>query len=163
MSNVHVYLLVVMKVITVIIITIITFRVRHSRSEMYIGHVRLCVCVSLSLTAFPCYCTDPDVTWGNCRGCPLVVHYWVDLQWVHGFCCYDNIAPNAKCQRVLVLALWLVELHNIMMMIVIILSNSRGSQPGVILQREIMLNLRISAATGTTNWRSPTVAILLIV
>jgi len=24
---------------------------------------------------------------------------------VHGFHCYDNIAPNAKCQRVLVLAL----------------------------------------------------------
>jgi len=27
---------------------------------------------------------------------------------VHGFRCYDNIAPNAKCQRVLVLALCLV-------------------------------------------------------
>jgi len=32
----------------------------------------------------------------------LVVHYLVDLQSVHGFRCYDNIAPNAKCQRVLV-------------------------------------------------------------
>jgi len=39
---------------------------------------------------------------------PLVVHYWADLQSVHGFRCYDNIAPNAKCQRVLVLALCLV-------------------------------------------------------
>ena len=29
---------------------------------------------------------------------------WADLQSVHGFRCYDNIAPNAKCQRVLVLA-----------------------------------------------------------
>jgi len=27
---------------------------------------------------------------------------------VHGFRCYDNIAPNGKCQRVLVLALCLV-------------------------------------------------------
>jgi len=36
------------------------------------------------------------------------VHYWADLQSVHGFRCYDNIAPNAKCQRVLVLALCLV-------------------------------------------------------
>ena len=27
---------------------------------------------------------------------------------MHGFRCYDNIAPNAKCQRVLVLALCLV-------------------------------------------------------
>ena len=48
---------------------VITFRVRRSRGEMYIGHGRLsvcvcmCVCVCLSLTAFPRYCTDPDVTW----------------------------------------------------------------------------------------------------
>ena len=71
---------------------------------MYIGHSRLCVClfVSLSLAAFPHYCTDPDVTWRNGTGCPLVVQYWVDLQSVHGFRCYDNITPNAKCQRVLV-------------------------------------------------------------
>ena len=34
------------------------------------------VCVCLSLAAFPHYCMDPDVTWGNGRGwgCPLVVH-----------------------------------------------------------------------------------------
>ena len=32
---------------------------------------------------------------------PLVVHYSADLQSVHGFRCYDNIAPNAKYQRVL--------------------------------------------------------------
>ena len=44
---------------------------------------------------------------------PLVVHYRADLQLVHGFCCYDNIAlrlmafgahdnlaANAKCQRI---------------------------------------------------------------
>jgi len=31
------------------------------------------------------------VTWGNGMGCPLVVHYWADLQLVHGFRCYDNI------------------------------------------------------------------------
>ena len=40
-------------------------------------------------------------------GCHLVVHYWADLQSVYGFRCYDNTAPNAKCQRVLVLALCL--------------------------------------------------------
>jgi len=38
----------------------------------------------------------------------VVVWYWVDLQLVHRFRCCDNIAPNAKCQRVLVLALCLV-------------------------------------------------------
>jgi len=35
---------------------------------------------------------------------PLVVHCWVDLQSVHRFCYCDSIAPNAKCQQVLVLA-----------------------------------------------------------
>ena len=39
------------------------------------------------------------------------MHYWACLQSVHGFRCYDNIVPNAKCQRVLVLALWLVNLQ----------------------------------------------------
>ena len=43
--------------------------------------------------------------WGNGRGCPLVMYYSEDLQLVHGFRCYDIIAPNANCQRVLVLAL----------------------------------------------------------
>ena len=54
--------------------------------------------------------TDPDVTWRNGRGCRLVVHYWADLQLVHWICCYDNISPNARCQRVLVLAVCLVLL-----------------------------------------------------
>ena len=36
------------------------------------------------------------------------MHYWADLQSVQGFRCYDNKAPSAKCQRVLVLSLWLV-------------------------------------------------------
>ena len=89
---------------------VITFRVRRRRGEMCIGHGCLCVC--LSLAAFPHYCTDPDVSWGNGRGCPLVVHYWVDLQLVHGFRCYDNIAPNTKSQQVLVLAVCLVALVN---------------------------------------------------
>jgi len=45
---------------------VITFHVRHSRGEVYIGHACLCVC--LSLAAFPHYCTDPDVTGGSGRG-----------------------------------------------------------------------------------------------
>jgi len=65
----------------------------------------LTMCVCLSLVAFPYYCTDPDVSWGDDRRYPLVVQYWPDLQSVHGFRCYDNITPNAKCQRELVLAL----------------------------------------------------------
>jgi len=66
------------------------------------------VCVCVSLAAFSHYCADPGVSSGNGRGFPLVVHYWAGLQSVHGFCCYDNTAPNAQCQRVLLLALRLV-------------------------------------------------------
>jgi len=57
---------------------VITFCVSRTRSKMYCGHVHLSVC--LSAAACPHYCTDPDVTWGSSRGCPLVVHYWADLQ-----------------------------------------------------------------------------------
>jgi len=62
-----------------------------------------------SLAALSYYCTDPNVSCGDGWGCPVVVHYWADLQSVHGFRCYDNIAPNAKCQRVFVLALSLIK------------------------------------------------------
>jgi len=69
---------------------------------------RVCVSVCVSLAAFQHYCADPDITWGNDRGCLLDVRCWADLQSVHGFRCYDNIAPNAKCQLVLILAVCLV-------------------------------------------------------
>ena len=52
---------------------------------------RVCMSVCLSAAVRPHYCTDPDVTWGRGRGCPLVVHYWVDLQSRHGLRCYGNI------------------------------------------------------------------------
>jgi len=44
--------------------------------------VSVCVSVCLSVAVRPhyCSCTDPDVTWGHGRGCPLVVHCWTDLQ-----------------------------------------------------------------------------------
>jgi len=102
-----------------LVVVVVTFRVSRRRREMYICHACLCVCLSvcvclcvclcicLSIATCPHYCTDPDVSWGNGRRCPLVVHYWADLQSEHGFCCCDNIAPNAKCQRVLVLAVCL--------------------------------------------------------
>ena len=79
----------------------ITFRMNRRRREMHCGHARLCVClcvcvcvcmsVCLSAAACPHYCTDTDVTWRSGRGCPLVVHYWADLQSVHGLRCYGNI------------------------------------------------------------------------
>ena len=42
--------------------------------------VSVCLSVCLSAAAYLHYCTDPDVTCGSGRGCPLVVHYWADLQ-----------------------------------------------------------------------------------
>jgi len=75
---------------------VISFCVSRRRRKMYCGHVRLCVCVCVCLSAAAClhYCTDPDVTCGSDRGGPLVMHYWADLQSVHGLHCYDN-ARNA--------------------------------------------------------------------
>jgi len=61
---------------------------------------RVCLCVSVCLSAAvrPDYCTDPDVTWGHGRGCPIVVHYWADLQSRHGLRCYwqHNANPSYK-------------------------------------------------------------------
>ena len=71
--------------------SLITFCVSRRRREMYCGHARLCVCtLSVRGRIRLHYCTDPDVTWGSGRGCPLVVHYWADLQSVHGLPCYGN-------------------------------------------------------------------------
>ena len=68
----------------VLSVCLVTFRVSRRRREMYCAHARLRVCLSVRAAAYPHYCTDPDVTWGSVRGCPLVVHYWSDLQLMHG-------------------------------------------------------------------------------
>jgi len=70
--------------------------------------VAMAICLSVP-HRIPTLLHSPDVNWGHGRGFPLVVQCWADLQLVPGFHCYDNIAPNAKCQQVLVLALCLVE------------------------------------------------------
>jgi len=75
-------------------------------SEMYIGHARLCVCVPVYI---PCRISTllhgPGCKLAEWEGCSLVVLCSADLQSVNAFRCYDNIAPNAKRPRVLVLAL----------------------------------------------------------
>jgi len=73
---------------------------------MYICHARLCLCVCPSRV--PTLLPGPGCNLGEWQECPLVVRDWADLQSVHGFRCYGIIAPNAKGQRVLVLALGLV-------------------------------------------------------
>jgi len=65
--------------------------------------------VSYRPSGYISYCTDLDVTWGSGRGCPLVVHYWADLQSVHWLRCYDNIKRMQNVSEyMLVLALCLV-------------------------------------------------------
>jgi len=81
----------------------ITFRKSHRRREMYCGHARLSVC--LSAAACQHYCTDPDVTWGSGRGCPLVEHHCADLQSVRELRCYGNITRTRNVSEyMLVLA-----------------------------------------------------------
>ena len=85
--------------------SLVTFCVSRRRRRVYCGHARLCVYVSVCLSAAvrPHYCTDPDVTWGRGRGCPLVVHCWADMQSVHGLRCYGNITRTlvyAGCAHV---------------------------------------------------------------
>jgi len=72
---------------------VVTFCVSRRRRKMYCGHARLCVCLSVCLSAAvrPHYYTDPDVTWGHSRGCPLVVHYLAKFAIGHGLRCYGNI------------------------------------------------------------------------
>ena len=89
------------------------------RRKMYCGHARLCVCVCVCLSVCVCdcvsvcvtvclstavrphYCTDPDVTWGRGRGCPLVVQggfaigAQVALLWQH------NVNPSYKLASIL--------------------------------------------------------------
>ena len=96
----------------------ITFCVTRRRRKMYCIHARLCVCVCVCLSAAvrPRYCTDLDVTWGRGRGCPLVGHYWADLQSGYGLRCYGSITRTRNVSEyMLVLAIRLVlteiELH----------------------------------------------------
>ena len=63
---------------------------RRRRREMYRGHPRLCVCVSVR-GRMPAVLHGPGCNLGSRRGCPLVVHCWADLQSGHGLCCYGNV------------------------------------------------------------------------
>jgi len=68
----------------------------------------VCLCLCLSAAACLHYCTDPDVTWRSGRGCPLVVHYWADLQSGHELRCCGNITRTrnvSECMPVIALCL----------------------------------------------------------
>jgi len=66
-------------------LVLITFRVSRRRREMYCV-TRVCVCVSVR-GRMAILLHGPGCNLGEWyRGFPLVVHYWADLQSVHGLC-----------------------------------------------------------------------------
>jgi len=67
------------------------------------------VCLSVR-RRMPTLLHAPGCNLGSCRGCPLVVHYWADLQSGHGLRCYGNITRTRNVSEyMLVLALCLVK------------------------------------------------------
>jgi len=83
--------------------SIITFRVSRRRREMYNGHA-VCVCLYACLSVrgrIPPLLHGPGCNLGHGTGCPVVVHYWADLQSVHGLRCYDNIARTRNVSECL--------------------------------------------------------------
>jgi len=64
---------------------------------MYIGHDRLCVCMSVCVSVPRRISTllhGPGCSnLGNGGGCPLVVHSWADL---HVFRCDDNVHVSKR-------------------------------------------------------------------
>jgi len=77
---------------------IITFRVRCRLAK---AKCILVMAISMSVSRrIPTLLHGPGCKLGEWQ-----VHYWADLQSVHQFRCYDNIALNAKCQQVFALAL----------------------------------------------------------
>jgi len=93
-----------------------SFRVSRRRREMYCGHPRLCVSVSVCPVcvsdgaAYLHYCTHQDVTCESDKGCPLVVHYWADLQSGHGLGCCGSITRMQNVgEYILVLAVCLTD------------------------------------------------------
>ena len=78
---------------------------RRGRGKMYIGHGSLCVCLSV--------CPSPHshtTAWnqGVLSSCILLGGFAIGAR--ISLLAYDNTAPNAKCQQVLVLTLCLITI-----------------------------------------------------
>ena len=87
----------------------ITFCVSGRRAKCILV-TRFCLSVRGRM---PTLLHGPKCNLGNGRGCPLVVHCWADLQWVHGLRCCDNIAQMQNISvYMLVLAQCLVPYVN---------------------------------------------------
>jgi len=76
----------------------------------YWSAVKCIVCLSVCgrMPTLSHRCMNPEVTWRNGRGCPLVVHHLADLQSVHRLRCYGNITRTRNVSEyMLVLAVCL--------------------------------------------------------
>ena len=74
---------------------IVTFRMSRRPGEMYCGHAHVSV-----RSRMPTLLHGGGGNLGVVWGCPLVVHYWEDLQSVHGLCCYGNtMEMRGRAQR----------------------------------------------------------------
>ena len=66
--------------------------------EKCIVVTRVCVSVCVSVRGrMPTLLHGPECNLGSGSGCPLVVHYWADLQSLHGMRCYGPMATLWKC------------------------------------------------------------------
>jgi len=68
------------------------------------------VCVSVCVSVphhIPTLLHGPGCKLRKCRGCPLVVHCWVDLQFVHWFRCYDKCRMQNVRECLYSLCAWL--------------------------------------------------------
>jgi len=77
-----------------------TFHVCHRRCEMYCGHACLCVCLSVR-GRMPTLLHGPGCNLGSGGGCPLVVHYWADLQSMDGLLCCGSTRNAWQSQAVI--------------------------------------------------------------
>ena len=86
---------------------LVTFCIRYSQAKcILVAAICVFLSVCLSCTAFIHYCTHPDVTLGNSRGCTV----GRICNRCSGFVAMATNMPNGKCQRVL-LVIGLCSFH----------------------------------------------------
>jgi len=87
----------------------VSIRRRETAKCIVVTRVSVCVCLSRYVRdRMPTLLHGPGCHLGSGRGCPLVVHYWADLQSGHVLRCYGNITRTRNVSEYMpVLALCL--------------------------------------------------------
>ena len=98
---------------------VICYISRESKTTRNVLWSRASVCLSVR-GRIPTLLHGPGCNLEEWQGCPLVVHYWADLQSVHGLRCYGNITRTRNVSEyMLVLALCLVDISVILSHLII--------------------------------------------